>query len=371
VAAGGCVAWICNTVQRAQSSFEYLRQLRDEGVLEGDTDLCLLHSRFLRKDRQRLERRAEELYGPKGSARPFRGILVGTQVLEQSLDLDFDLMLTDLAPIDLVLQRAGRLHRHVRQRPAPHVSPTLWLVMPDLDHGCPNFASVAGVYEADVMSRTWWELQGTRAIDIPAELETWVERVYGDLGSTPADPELAARLAHAADETREKRRADWNKAQTNLLFPPEVATTEDPFGNVYTDLKEDERGDVHPDLRAQTRLAEPSSDVVCLWDTARGISLTEDGTQIVDLEAPASIATARAFIEHSLRLENRKLCQVQGVIREPAPWREQSTLRHKKVLLLGDEAARLGFRLDPELGLVSGQGSERQQTRTLPRGEDQ
>ena len=104
---GGCVAIIHNTVRRAQRTY---RSLRDR---YGD-DVVLLHSQFIAEDRLTTEKRLREWLGPDGSSRPERLIVVSTQVLEQSLDLDFDIMFTDLAPIDTLIQRLGRLHRHDR-----------------------------------------------------------------------------------------------------------------------------------------------------------------------------------------------------------------------------------------------------------------
>jgi CRISPR-associated endonuclease/helicase Cas3 len=74
------------------------------------------HGRFAREDRRLLDTAVEASFG-KDAPRERRVVLVGTQTLEQSLDIDADLMLTDLAPIDVLLQRVGRLHRHRRERP--------------------------------------------------------------------------------------------------------------------------------------------------------------------------------------------------------------------------------------------------------------
>lgn len=110
---GGCAGIIVNTVKRAQDIW---MQLRDDFK---DYHVILLHARFLAPDRAALEEELMEKLGKKSTpAQRDRVIVVGTQVLEQSLDIDFDLLLTDLCPMDLLLQRIGRLHRHLRPRPA-------------------------------------------------------------------------------------------------------------------------------------------------------------------------------------------------------------------------------------------------------------
>ena len=121
VAIGGCACWITNTVKRAQRIFEELQKASSSGI-----DLQLLHAQFPLNERQHREDDLKNKYGRNGK-HPARGIVVGTQVLEQSLDLDFDVMVSDLAPIDLTLQRAGRLHRHDRVRRLGLVSPGVLL----------------------------------------------------------------------------------------------------------------------------------------------------------------------------------------------------------------------------------------------------
>lgn len=112
LADGGCAAVICDTVRRAQLTASALAEVFDP------TEVRLTHSRFIDRDRMDNERRLREELGPNATLangrRPRRLVVVGTQVLEQSLDIDFDLMVTDVAPIDILLQRMGRLHRHHR-----------------------------------------------------------------------------------------------------------------------------------------------------------------------------------------------------------------------------------------------------------------
>ena len=73
-----------------------------------------MHSRFIATDRMANDAELLRLLGPDSSGRSGKLIVVGTQVIEQSLDIDFDVMVTDIAPVDLMLQRIGRLHRHRR-----------------------------------------------------------------------------------------------------------------------------------------------------------------------------------------------------------------------------------------------------------------
>ena len=108
--AGLCVCWIRNTVKSARQSYQALLAMGIEPEY-----LSLFHSRFAMGDRQIIEKQTLNHFGNESTPEQRKGqILVATQVVEQSLDLDFDLMISDLAPIDLLIQRAGRLKRHVR-----------------------------------------------------------------------------------------------------------------------------------------------------------------------------------------------------------------------------------------------------------------
>jgi len=109
IVSGQCVCWIRNTVGDARESFARLRHQHP------DWPIVLFHARYAMQDRLDIEQRIVERFGPKSTADERRGqVVIATQVVEQSLDLDFDLLITDLAPIDLIIQRAGRLHRHQR-----------------------------------------------------------------------------------------------------------------------------------------------------------------------------------------------------------------------------------------------------------------
>ncbi len=111
VKAERCVCWIRNTIGDARNAFDVLEQCE---WMAADK-LSLFHSRFAMLDRQRIEAQTLECFGDQSTAEIRRGrVLIATQVVEQSLDLDFDILISDLAPIDLLVQRAGREHRHIR-----------------------------------------------------------------------------------------------------------------------------------------------------------------------------------------------------------------------------------------------------------------
>ena len=121
---GGCALVVRNTVGRAQDTYRAVKEAFADGEVE------LLHARLPVGERADRSARILDLLGPPdkqaGRARPRRLVVVATQLAEQSFDIDVDVLITDVAPIDLLLQRAGRLHRHVRragERPAAVSTP--------------------------------------------------------------------------------------------------------------------------------------------------------------------------------------------------------------------------------------------------------
>lgn len=126
---GACVLVIRNTIALAQQTLRDLKtHCRDLGIEFG-----LIHSRFTQRDRDANEHLWMDRLGKSQACRPTRAILVGTQVLEQSVDIDADILITDLAPTDLILQRIGRLHRHERPRPDGYSTPRCLILRPPVD----------------------------------------------------------------------------------------------------------------------------------------------------------------------------------------------------------------------------------------------
>lgn len=174
---GGCVCVMMNTVKRAQAVYGELKK-------RGEKDIMLFHARFTAKRRAEIEQRCQKLFGRDGT-RPERMILVCTQVVEQSLDVDFDRMITQLAPMDLLLQRAGRVHRHAgRKRPAGMEQPTVEVLLPeesDTEDAEQRYLPFGGVYPPEVMKNTEDLLNELDTVSIPEDVRECVERAYRDI----------------------------------------------------------------------------------------------------------------------------------------------------------------------------------------------
>lgn len=136
-AKGACVLVVRNTVPAAIATLQAVEELAAARAVD-----CLFkvggvstlhHSRFSRQDRPLLDAQVQEQIGKQRNARSGGAglVVVGTQTLEQSLDIDADLLITDLCPMDVLLQRLGRLHRHVReQRPNGCEQARAWILTP-------------------------------------------------------------------------------------------------------------------------------------------------------------------------------------------------------------------------------------------------
>jgi CRISPR-associated endonuclease/helicase Cas3 len=120
---GRGAVWIRNTVQDALDAYWTLRTELPQAAID------LFHARFALGDRLAIERRVLASFGKESEGEQRRRIVIATQVVEQSLDCDWDVMISDLAPVDLLIQRAGRLHRHGHRPPRP--APLLHIVSPE------------------------------------------------------------------------------------------------------------------------------------------------------------------------------------------------------------------------------------------------
>ena len=179
----------------------------------------LFHARFALVDRLEIERRIVRTFGRRSKPDERRGkVLIATQVVEQSLDLDFDALITDLAPIDLIIQRAGRLWRH--DRPERDGQPELLVVGPepvddaDEEWFGRDFPRAQYVYPDH--ARLWLTartLEAAGAVESPGKLRSLVEAVYGD----DIDGAIPGVLLGSLFDAEGKAGAERGVATTNLL----------------------------------------------------------------------------------------------------------------------------------------------------------
>ncbi|MCH7230520.1 CRISPR-associated helicase Cas3' [Glycomyces sp. L485] len=206
LADGGCALIIRNTVRRVQNTSGYLRK-----ELAG-IPVTVAHSRFAAPDRADKDELLRVLFGPSGGGdRPSRHIVVASQVAEQSLDIDFDVLVTDLAPVDLVLQRIGRLHRHHRPervRPARcYLTGADWTSVPPE----PVYGSI-WVYGRWSLLRSAAALfpyfQDGAKLELPAQIAPLVQAAYSDipLGPDQWHESIAAAQAEDLKMQADKRR---------------------------------------------------------------------------------------------------------------------------------------------------------------------
>lgn len=182
---GACVLWIRNTVDEAQEVYRSLQSANRQG----GPQVALLHSRFPFFRREELESDWMNRLGKDAADRPAGCVLVSTQVAEQSVDIDADLLITDLAPTDMMLQRLGRLWRHERSS-RPCVRLEVWISMPALDDAALRDAAEkdlrktlgrsACVYAPYVLLRSLQQWRGRSAISLPGDIRPLLEATYAD-----------------------------------------------------------------------------------------------------------------------------------------------------------------------------------------------
>ncbi|WP_324715608.1 CRISPR-associated helicase Cas3' [Carboxydochorda subterranea] len=374
---GGCLACIVNTVDRAQRLYQALgpgEAIEDQGIRLGKQvagiPVYLLHARYPAAERQKREEFLIRCFGKEGYAtgtRPHRAVLVATQVVEQSLDLDFDAMVTDLAPMDLVLQRAGRLHRFDLaalskylggamgwSRPAAHASPRLWVA--GLAEAPPDLESEHWdkVYAPYVLLMSWWALRRAQIVRIPEDLEALVEQVYDAPIPGNLPPDMAAWFEEARSlcERQQSDQRAW--AHHSAISNPSELLADVPTDILaLSDLDDDEETPVSQ--TPLTRYGEPSVMVIPLHRVGNRLALDAAGVSPAQTdEVPENEQALRLFLR-SVRLGRPEVYRALVKTQPPAGWARHPLLRRMRVLELLDGRARIGrtvVRLDPELGVV-------------------
>ncbi|WP_193386417.1 CRISPR-associated helicase Cas3' [Streptomyces xiaopingdaonensis] len=275
--AGGCALVVRNTVDRVRETAAVLR-----GRFGADA-VTVAHARFVDLDRAAKDTDLRERFGPPedcAERRPGTAhIVVASQVAEQSLDVDFDLLVTDLAPVDLVLQRMGRLHRHQRERPPRLRTARCLITGVEPEGGGVEWTAADGppptpvrgsaaVYGAWPLLRAAAvlrpHLDDVRPVRLPADISPLVQQAYGAVPQGSASWQDALAAAEKADEARRTEQQD--KAGKYRLTAPK------PPGRSLLGWIDAGVGDVDdtPAGRQQVRDAEESVEVLVVQRTADG-----------------------------------------------------------------------------------------------------
>lgn len=219
---GGCAAVIHNIVRRAEETFGLLKNAVARLPEAQRPELIFLTGRVVPRTRHEVEERLRSAFGPEAPQRPRRAIVVGTQVLEQSLDLDFDLMVSDLAPVDSLIQRMGRVQRHHRAPRSAHRHPPVLALtgVEDTPQG-PRFPPyTTSVYQRMLLLRTWAVLRGKREVRSPDQVLELVDTVYGSWDAVPCPPGWEQQWHTAAGQLERARKNDEYDAREIYLPQP-------------------------------------------------------------------------------------------------------------------------------------------------------
>jgi CRISPR-associated endonuclease/helicase Cas3 len=344
---GGCIAIVCNTVKRAQETYEAIKRT---GLMK-PPELMLLHSRYPFEEREEREKAILQAFGKEGK-RPEQAILVATQIIEQSLDVDFDLMVTDLAPADLVIQRAGRVHRHDNRRPDAVSKPALWIRMPGTDkEGIPKLGDSVHIYEEYTLLLSYLSLKDRDIISMPGDIQGIIEEVYTEGGASFPSPAFEKVVRAARARMEEVKREDQFKARSNLV--PSPAAELSAFFSQSKELEED-NPEVHRSLQALTRLVESSVQVVCLYGSKGGIFLSEGDLNQIDIEQIPEGELVTSLQRRSLPITDKRV--VFKLIEQGTPqaWKKCPALRYHRLLVFQNGVAEVDkyrLLLDKELGL--------------------
>jgi len=384
----GAVGTVVNTVDRAQALYRALglgervtlegllnalgpgpsegpwAELRRQQVEKGSitvgkrlpdgTLILLLHARFPAEERAIREGVVLSLFGKHGP-RPRRAILVATQVAEQSLDLDFDLLYTDLAPIDLVVQRAGRLHRHNRERPPLHREPVLLIggLEGDPDFGAELYWN--RVYEDYVLLSSWLSLRGRARLRVPEDLEPLLEEVYE---RAPGDfPEaLRGRATDGYRELQEARTTEEEMARNLALSDLEGLLVQTDSAALVGQFGLDDDAEDGRTQRLLTRLGDPSVPVVPVFRIGEQLFLDPQGNRPARTQGVLDRKEEVEIWNRTVRVSRYPI--PQSLLREEAPraWKRSGLLRNVRPLDLSrtfrTRRGEVRVELDPELGVI-------------------
>ena len=275
-AEGGCLGIVCVTIDHSIETAEMAKKKFGDRA-----EIILLHGRMPYFERQKAENRVKEVLGKdaiKDGTRPGMNgdkrlfIVVSTQILEQSLDLDFDLLVSELSPMDLLIQRLGRMRRFMilglltdKMRPEPLRKAKFVVMTPvEMADGTLDYEKCEKIYYQYLLDYTKDILTRIRKISIPEDVPKLVDEVYQKIDSADA--------IRWTEKYHEMLMADMTHKATawRRVIPANLYDAADFLGKVSGPMDDDDDA---------TRLEEvPTLQGVCLRQIQDGRIMTLDGT---------------------------------------------------------------------------------------------
>lgn len=296
---GARVLVIRNTVQACLTTQVALEELAqdpsDRALLFGVGDIpAPHHARYAKTDRTVLDNALERRFGKKRDGVSDGAVAIATQTVQQSLDLDADLLITDLCPMDVLLQRVGRLHRHARgDRPAGFENAVVEVLTPDVasldgylqSNGEPRGPSGTGigtVYDdLRILEATWRILTRTPRFEIPNASREFVERAVHPEALAALVQELGGNWGKHAGKVTGRTGADVVIARLNGY------RLDEPYGSFTFSHKQD--GKIQTRLGEGDRLATfPKRLVSALGQAIESLTIQHWLVRDVDAEAEVS-----------------------------------------------------------------------------------
>ena len=247
---GARVLVIRNTVAAAIETWDAVREANEAPLLmQVGGGPALHHSRFAAEDRQLLDDAVEAALGKDHASGAPGCIVIGTQTLEQSLDIDADMLISDLCPIDVLLQRIGRLHRHPLARPSGFEQATAVVLLPEggLDKlAAPAFHNGLGAWQSESgFTGVYLDLAGLELTQglINAQSEWRIPEMNRELVEGATHPDLIDRLLETKNERwqRYQQTLRGTEAAAGSLAGLNVLDRKVPFADLYRNFsKSDE-----------------------------------------------------------------------------------------------------------------------------------
>lgn len=352
---GGIAGIIVNTVRRAQ---DLARKL--EGVF-GQNNISVLHSGFLAPHRREKEVRLLKEIG-RHAKRPKLRIVIGSQVLEQSLDIDFDILFIDIAPIDLLFQRIGRLHRHMEtKRPEKLKNPVVYVMgiqgMAEFEEGTRK------IYGDYLLIRT--KLVLPEKLMLPEDISRLVQKVYKENSEEEIDIIQSIREKYEEAKAENESRIEAKKNNANVF---RLERPYDSKGNSLIGwLKDKIQSDVEEAGLAAVRDGSDSIEVILVKRKENELYLLDDITNISSELTPA---LAKKISQQTIRLPHLFYYKTDKVIGELEEhnnaelfhWQSEPWLKGSLGIVLDEEnnASLVGYRIhyDKQYGLMYGKEEE-------------